>query len=85
MSSTLFIQEDRNFKERVDDAMLWAFGKDYDELIFSPAADQHIQFKVSWKTLKRPIPASDLSDGTLRYLFLITALSNPSPPSIDCD
>ncbi len=72
----------RNFKERIDAAMLWAFGEDYEELIFSPAADQRIQLRVRWKTLKRTIPASDLSDGTLRYLFLITALSNPSPPPL---
>jgi|GEM_PF-130810 len=31
-----------------------------------------------------PIPASRLSDGTLRYLFLLTILYDPNPPPIIC-
>lgn len=59
-----------------------AFGDDFDELIFPPASDQRIQLRVRWKTLKREQSAADLSDGTLRFLFLLTVLASPSPPPL---
>jgi predicted ATPase len=31
-----------------------------------------------------PIPATRLSDGTLRFLFLLAILLNPDPPSLTC-
>jgi len=34
--------------------------------------------------LKDPIPASRLSDGTLRYLCLLSILCHPSPPPLIC-
>ncbi|MBV9469243.1 MAG: AAA family ATPase [Abitibacteriaceae bacterium] len=70
---------DRDFKRAVNSAMRAAFGDDFNELVFPPAADQRIQLRVSWKTLKREQSATDLSDGTLRFLFLIAVLANPSP------
>ena len=56
-----------------------AFGEDFDELVFPPAADQRTQLRVRWKTLKREQSAADLSDGTLRFLFLLTVLASPDP------
>ena len=73
---------DRKFKQDVNDAMHAAFGDDFDELIFPPAADQRIQMRVRWKTLKREQSTADLSDGTLRFLFLITVLASPNPPPL---
>jgi predicted ATPase len=73
---------DRDFKKDVDSAMYAAFGGDYDELVFPPAADQRIQLRVRWKSLKREQSAADLSDGTLRFLFLLTVLASPTPPSL---
>jgi predicted ATPase len=73
---------DREFKRNIDLGMRAAFGDEYEELIFSPAADQRVQLRVAWKSLKRPISAADLSDGTLRYLFLITALASPNLPAL---
>jgi predicted ATPase len=70
---------DRNFKATVNAAMSAAFGDDYDELVFPPAADQKIQMRVRWKSLSKEQSAADLSDGTLRFLFLLTVLSSPSP------
>ena len=73
---------DRQFKQDINDAMFAAFGEDFDELIFPPAADQRIQMRVRWKTLKREQSTADLSDGTLRFLFLITILASPNPPPL---
>ena len=70
---------DRDFKKDVDSAMRAAFGDDYDELVFPPAADQRIQLRVRWKSLRREQSAADLSDGTLRFLFLLAVLASPSP------
>jgi len=73
---------DRKFKQDMNDAMFAAFGADFDELIFPPAADQRIQMRVRWKTLKREQSTADLSDGTLRFLFLMTVLASPNPPPL---
>ena len=68
---------DRDFKKDIDSAMRAAFGDDYEELVFAPAADQRIQLRVRWKSLRREQAAADLSDGTLRFLFLLTVLASP--------
>ena len=73
---------DRDFKQDVNLAMKAAFGDDFEELIFPPAADQRIQLRVRWKSLKREQSAAELSDGTLRFLFLLTVLASPSPASV---
>jgi len=73
---------DRDFRKDTDLAMGAAFGDDYDEMAFPPAADQRIQLLVRWKTLSRGQSAADLSDGTLRFLFLLTVLASPSPPPL---
>lgn len=70
---------DRDFKKEINAAMRAAFGEDFDELIFAPAADQRIQLRVRWRSLRREQSAADLSDGTLRFLFLLTVLASPSP------
>lgn len=59
-----------------------AFGPDFEELAFPPAADQRIQLRVRWKTLRREQSAADLSDGTLRFLVLLTCLASPSPAPV---
>src|SRR5260221_5853918 len=73
---------DRDFEEKVDMAMGVAFGSEYEKLIFPPDADQRVQLRVRWKSLRRAQSAADLSDGTLRFLFLLAALANPNPPPI---
>jgi len=70
---------DRDFKNDINLAMRAAFGDDFEELVFPPAADQRIQLRVRWKTLSREQSAADLSDGTLRFLFLLTVLASPKP------
>lgn len=69
---------DRDFKNDINDAMRAAFGEEFEELVFTPASDQRIQLRIRWKHLKRDQSAADLSDGTLRFLFLLTVLASPS-------
>ncbi|MBI4026849.1 MAG: AAA family ATPase [Verrucomicrobia bacterium] len=70
---------DREFEKEINAAMRAAFGNDFDRLIFPPASDQRIQLRVRWKSLEKEQSAADLSDGTLRFLFLLTVLSSPDP------
>ncbi|MEP7337765.1 MAG: AAA family ATPase [Acidobacteriota bacterium] len=78
---TLYMS-DRNFKRNIDNGMISAFGKDYEEIVFPPAADQQVQFRIRWKSLRREQSAADLSDGTLRFLLLLAILATPEPPSL---
>jgi predicted ATPase len=43
-----------------------------------------VQIFVHEKGLTQPIPATRLSDGTLRYLCLLTLLCHPTPPPLLC-
>lgn len=43
-----------------------------------------VQIFIRETGLNQPIPANRLSDGTLRYLFLIALLLDPTPPPIIC-
>lgn len=43
-----------------------------------------VQVLIHEAGLREPIPASRLSDGTLRYLCLLTLLCHPSPPPVLC-
>jgi predicted ATPase len=72
----------REFEETVDAAMLAAFGEDYERLVFPPAADGRVQLRVRWRSLRREQTAADLSDGMLRFLFLLAVLANPTPPGL---
>ena len=74
---------DRQFKQDIDNAMSAAFGEDFDELVFPPdAGDQRIQMRLRWKSLKREQSSADLSDGTLRFLFLMTVFASRNPPPL---
>lgn len=75
-------QGSREFKYEIDTAMQAAFGEDFEDLVFPPAADQRIQLRIRWKSLENARSAADLSDGTLRFLFLIAVFANPSPPPL---
>mgnify|MGYP001573716127 CR=1 FL=1 len=73
---------DRHFKDEINMAMKAAFGDEFEELVFPPAEDGRVQLRVRWRSLKREQSAADLSDGTLRFLFLITVLASPEPPPL---
>jgi predicted ATPase len=72
----------REFKEELNAAMRAAFGEDFEELTIPPAADQRVQLRVRWRSLQRDVPSADLSDGTLRFLYLLAILANPNPPPL---
>jgi len=44
----------------------------------------YVELEVHEKGLKHPLTAIRLSDGTLRYLCLLTVLCNPEPPPLVC-
>uniref|UniRef100_I2PZ72 Putative ATPase n=1 Tax=Desulfovibrio sp. U5L TaxID=596152 RepID=I2PZ72_9BACT len=71
--------ENRDFENDINTAMRAAFGDDFDRLVFPPAADQLVQLRIRWKSLRREQSMADLSDGTIRFLFLMTVLCNPEP------
>ncbi|MGO9120507.1 MAG: AAA family ATPase [Desulfomonilaceae bacterium] len=73
---------DRDFERRISQAIEAAFGSDFDRLIFAPVADNLIQLRMRWKSLKSEISAAEISDGTLRFLLLLAVLLNPEPPSL---
>ena len=72
----------RAFKNDVDMAMRTAFGDDFEDLTFPPAADQRVQLRLRWRSLKSAQSAADLSDGTIRFLLLLAILANPEPESL---
>ena len=71
--------DDPDFRENLDNGMRAAFGSDYKSLTFSPDAAGRVQLGIRWNNLRRVNPTAALSDGTLRFLFLLTVLGNPSP------
>jgi predicted ATPase len=72
----------REFRRLIDDGMRAGFGDEYEKLDFLPAAASQIELAVLWKSSSQPHVARDLSDGTIRYLLLLAALSNPDLPSL---
>lgn len=72
----------REFKRDIHIAMQSAFGDDFEELVFPPASDQRVQMRIRWKSLQREQSTAEMSDGTLRFLFLLAVLANPSPPPV---
>lgn len=73
---------DWDFKRSLDSAMRTAFGEDYQELTFPPAADQQIQLRLKWRSLRTAQSAADLSDGTIRFLLLLAIFANPTPGAL---
>ncbi len=68
---------DRDFRQRIDEGMRAAFGDEFVEIVFQPASAQRIQLAVQWRSSKQPHAGLELSDGTLRFLFLLTVLASP--------
>lgn len=71
----------REFKQQINDGMRAGFGEQFEELVFQPAAANQIQLAIQWRSSRQPHAGQDLSDGTLRYLFLLTVLASPESGS----
>jgi predicted ATPase len=79
---TLYTSGD-DFAEQVNDAMFAAFGIEFVEIVFPPTGGvSNIQLAIKWKSIKTPVATNDLSDGTLRFLAIIGALTHPNPPAL---
>jgi len=72
----------RDFKRQINEGMRAGFGDQFEELVFQPAAAQQIQLAIQWKSSSQPHAGQDLSDGTLRFLFLLTVLASPDPATL---
>jgi predicted ATPase len=70
------------FEAFIDDPMKAAFPDDYGKLSFPPAEDGRVQMRLKRKHRKRTDSAADLSDGTLRFLLLLTILGSPDSGSL---
>jgi predicted ATPase len=73
---------DRDFKRQINEGMRAGFGDQFEELVFQPAAAQQIQLAIQWRSSRQPHAGQDLSDGTLRFLFLLTVLASPEPATL---
>jgi predicted ATPase len=71
-----------DFKEAIDNGMSAAFPDDYAELLFRETEPNRIQLYIQRKHGHREDSAADLSDGTLRFLLLLTILATPDPPPL---
>jgi predicted ATPase len=74
--------ENRDFKRQIDEGMRGGFGDQFEELVFQPASANQIQMAIQWKFNRRPHALPDLSDGTIRFLFLLTLLASPEPATL---
>jgi predicted ATPase len=54
------------------------------ENITTKISNNTVQIYLHEKGLNQPIPGTRLSDGTLRYLCLLTLLLHPDPPRLIC-
>jgi predicted ATPase len=73
---------DREFKQHINEGMRAGFGDQFEELVFQPAAANQIQLAIQWRSSRHPHSGQDLSDGTLRFLFLLTVLASPEPATL---
>jgi len=74
IATILAIGDGQAFEEAVDDA--------FPGSVIQIAGDDYGSVEMRQTGLLRPLSASELSDGTLRYLLLIAALLSPRPPEL---
>ncbi|NQU21673.1 MAG: AAA family ATPase [Candidatus Nealsonbacteria bacterium] len=74
--------ENRHFTEEIDNGMRAAFGEDFEKIAVRPVGAGLVQLAVHWRSSKTSHVGSQLSDGTLRFLLLLTILANPEPPPL---
>ena len=65
------------------DRMLQRFLHRYERLL-TPVSNGHIEFALRESGFDTPIPATRLSDGTVRFIALLVILLDPAPPPLVC-
>lgn len=65
------------------DRMLQRFLHRYERLL-TPVSNGHIEFSLRESGFANPIPATRLSDGTVRFIALLVILLDPDPPPLVC-
>ncbi len=65
------------------DRMLQRFLHRYERLL-TPVSNGHIEFALREAGFDMPIPATRLSDGTVRFIALLVILLDPTPPPLVC-
>jgi predicted ATPase len=65
--------------DALDEAVADAFPGARIEVV---STDGYFELEMHQQGLLRPLKASELSDGTLRYLLLVVALLSPRPPAL---
>ncbi len=74
--------DNTQFRDDINLAMVAAYGDEFQDMNFPPAVDGRIQLRIRWNGLSSSRPAADLSNGTLRFLYLIALLASPKLPSL---
>ena len=65
------------------DRILQRFLHRYERLL-TPVSNGHIEFALRESGFDIPIPATRLSDGTVRFIALLVILLDPAPPPLVC-
>lgn len=76
VQTILEIGDKKGFNAAIDDAFPGA------TLAVHVSGDGYFSIRFSQPGLLRPLDCRELSDGTLRYLLLVTALFSPRPPAL---
>jgi predicted ATPase len=78
---TLYTEEPP-FEDAIDSGMRAGFGKEFRKLLFAPAADNRIQLRIRFSSLRHAPSAAELSAGTLRFLILLTIFNTAEQDSL---
>ncbi|MFK7910850.1 MAG: AAA family ATPase [Akkermansiaceae bacterium] len=78
LAATLQTIRESSFPHRLDEVLNMAFPN---HSLAISAGDSKLQIEWTLPELNRPLVASELSDGTLRFLALCAALLGPKPPA----
>ncbi|MFZ5452189.1 MAG: AAA family ATPase [Thermodesulfobacteriota bacterium] len=74
-------EDDRNRYEAIEDTLRTAFS-DFEKLNFPPVAAGMLAMTWEDKNFSKPFYMHELSEGTLRFLWLVSLLQSPALPTI---
>jgi predicted ATPase len=74
-------EDDRNRYDAIEDTMRTAFA-DFEKLNFPPVAAGMLAMTWKDKNFRKPLYMNELSEGTLRFLWLVSLLQSPALSTI---